>query len=82
MIVHHSDSLHERITYGRANETEAAFFQIFAHGIGFGCAGRNVAQALSRIQLRLAPDKSPDVAIEGPEFFLDERNAFAFLIAK
>src|SRR5216684_931253 len=34
--VHHAGGLHESIADGRADEAEAAFAQIFAHGVGLG----------------------------------------------
>lgn len=35
VIVDHADGLHEGVTDGGADEAEAAFFQVFAHGVGY-----------------------------------------------
>jgi hypothetical protein len=70
VIVHHSDRLHKRVADRRSHENESAFFEIFAHGIGFGCTRGNLLQRFARIHDRLAADELPDVTIEAAELFL------------
>jgi hypothetical protein len=42
VVVHHADGLHEGVTDRRSNELEAAALQVFAHGVGFGRASREL----------------------------------------
>src|SRR6516162_677135 len=68
VIVHQAHSLHERVTDGRAHESESAPRQILAHGVGLGRARRDLLQASPGVRFRLAADKLPDVRIEAAEF--------------
>jgi hypothetical protein len=71
MIVHHARGLHEGVTNRRAHKAKTALLQIFAHGVRFRGSSRDLFVRFPCVQLRPAPDKSPDVSIEGSEFFLD-----------
>ena len=62
MVVNEADRLHEGVTEGRADETEAAFFEFFAHALADG-------QRFFGIR-RLLRDERPDVSIEAAEHFL------------
>src|ERR1700693_6117141 len=39
VVVDHANGLHERVTDGGTHEAEAAFFQVFADGVGYLCGG-------------------------------------------
>ena len=40
VIVDHPGRLHMRVANRRADELEAALFQVLAHGVGLGAGGR------------------------------------------
>ena len=67
MVVDHARRLHEGVADGRADEVEAALFQILAHGVRFGVCARHLLQRLPRVLLGLAADKLPDVGIKAAE---------------
>src|ERR1700694_4274622 len=71
MVIHQSGGLHEGVADGRADEVEAALFQILAHRVRFRSARRNSLPQPPRVHSRFAPDKLPDVAVERAELLLD-----------
>ena len=70
VIVRHAARLHKCVANGRAHELEAAFFQIFAQGVGLRCSGRNLLMCLPEILEWRAADELPQVVIETSELFL------------
>ena len=71
MVVHHSRSLHQRVTDGRAHKFKPALGKIFAHGIRFPGACRNVVQRTPLVLYRTAAHKLPDISVEASELFLN-----------
>jgi len=71
VIVDHAGRLHQGVADGRADELESALNQIATHGVGFGCARRNLRHFSPTILLRFATDKIPEVSIETAELFPD-----------
>ena len=70
VIIHHAARLHKCVTNCRAHELEAAFFQVFAHGVGLRCSSRNLLVCLPEILEGRAADELPQVVIETSELFL------------
>ena len=70
MIIHHPDSLHERIANRRSNKLEPARLKVLAHRIRLGRMRRNPLPQVPRVHPRLAPDELPDIAIERSKFLL------------
>ena len=60
-VVHdHARSLHEGVADGRADKSEASFFQGFAHGFGLGGNRRDFTAILEVIDLGHAVDERPE----------------------
>ena len=79
VVIHHANRLHESITDRAADELEAPAFQVLAHGIRFGCLGRNDLHRLPCVLLRLASDELPDVFIECAVLLLHGQKRFGIL---
>ena len=71
VVVDHADRLHKGITDCRADELEAAFFEVFAHGIRLGACGGDVFEDFPTVSDRLALNELPEVSIERAEFLLN-----------
>lgn len=71
MVIHHSRCLHHGITDDAADKLETPAFQVFAHGIGFGTAGRYLAELLPLVDDRLAACELPDISVKRAKFLLD-----------
>lgn len=71
VVIDHADGLHEGVADGGADEAEAAFFQVFAHGVGYWRECRKAREFFPIILQWLAVYEVPDVHVEGAEFFLD-----------
>ena len=63
----------------RSDEVEPSLFKVFAHGIGFRRARRNLVDRAPLIHLRLPSHELPDVAVERAEFFLHTQEGFCIL---
>jgi len=70
VIVYHADGLHERITYGWANELESSFLQISAHCLGHRSGGRNISQFFPGVLERSPVNELPDEKVKPSELFL------------
>src|SRR5437868_7816984 len=79
MIVHHSDSLHQRVTNGRTDKFKSAPREVEAHCIGFRCARRHLTHLAPPILLRLAADKTPKISVKAPELLSNHENCFRIL---
>ena len=75
MVVDHTRGLHVSIADGRADEPEAALFQVCAQSVGLPAGRRIVAQCLESMDDGFAIDKAPDVAVEAAEVILDIEKA-------
>ena len=71
MIVDQPRRLHKGIADSGTDKLETSFFQVFAHGIGFGRRGRNFTVALPAVDFRFPPHELPEVRIKGSELFPD-----------
>ncbi len=71
VVVDQADGLHEGVADSRADEGEAAFFEVFAESVGFGRAGGDGVACVAQIYFGLAVDELPEVAVEAAEIFLD-----------
>src|SRR3989442_1365599 len=69
MVVHHANGLHERVANGRPNESEASSSKLLAHNLRLSRGRRNLAERVELVPDWSAADKSPDVIVEGTEFF-------------
>src|ERR1041385_9159909 len=76
MIVHHSCSLHERVTDSAAHEIEPALEKVLAHGVGFGRPRGKFFPALPTIDFLFSPDEAPDVFVKGSELLLHRQKGF------
>ena len=76
VVVDHADRLHEGIADGAADEAKAAFFQVFAYGVGDLGGGWEADMSFPRVLDGLAVYEGPDVFVEGAEFFLDLQKGF------
>src|SRR5258705_87476 len=79
MVVHHADGLHHRVTDRRAHEVKAAFAEVFAQGVGFGRARRDLLEGFPSVSDRLAADELPEIRVETAEFFLHSEEGFRVL---
>src|SRR3984957_11509691 len=67
MLVDDSHGLHECVANGRADETEAALFEILAHRIAL-CGGRDDAAQVQRPAAHHAAiGELPDIIVEGAQ---------------
>ena len=64
VIIYHAAGLHVCVANCRAHELEAAFFEIFAHGVGFRRGGRNLLMYFPAVLKRRAANELPQVVIE------------------
>jgi len=71
VVVDHACRLHEGVANGGADEFEAAFFEVRAHGVGFFGADRELRLGCPLVDDGCVVGELPDVAVEGGEFFLD-----------
>jgi hypothetical protein len=71
VVVHHPGRLHVGVTDRASYEIEAARFEIFAHGVRFGGFGGKVLEGPEAVANRFSADETPNVGVEGSEFFLD-----------
>ena len=71
VVIDHTDGLHEGVADGAADESKAAFFQVFAHGVGDLGGGWEADMSFPRVLDGLAANERPNVFVEGAEFFLD-----------
>ena len=69
VIVYHSDCLHERVTDSWADKHETSPAQLLAHRVRLSRGRRNLAERVELVPDWSAADKSPDVIVEGTEFF-------------
>src|SRR4051812_14847315 len=70
VVVDHANRLHECVTNRRADKFEAAFQQIFAHGVRFRAASRQLMAFFPTIHLWFATDKSPNITVERSKLVL------------
>ncbi len=70
VVVDHAGSLHESVADGRSDESEAAAFQVLAHGVRFACARGYAPRGRPFVLLWPAADKLPDVTVERAKFLL------------
>src|SRR5262245_21517612 len=73
VIVHHANSLHERVTNRRTDKFEAPFLQISAHGFRFWRLCRYLFHRLPVIQNRHVTHKLPDEVAESLKLFLNSQ---------
>jgi len=71
MIVDQANGLHEVIANGAADKLEAAFLQILAHGIRFGCFVGHFLDGLASILLGLMADKFPNLSLKSAKLMLN-----------
>ena len=64
MVVDHTGSLHESVANRSAHKFESPLLEGFAHGIRFGCAGRNFGYGLIVMVDGLIAGKLPDKPVE------------------
>ena len=69
VIVHHSGRLHQRIADCRACKLESMPQQVAAHRIGFPGPRRYLGHRSPTILDRLATNETPQISVEGSEFF-------------
>src|SRR5436190_1667517 len=67
MIVDHSHRLHSGVHNGRADETEAATFQVLANRVRYRRAGRHLSHAAPGILQRTPVDETPQIGVERAE---------------
>ena len=79
MVVDHAYCLHEGVADRSANELESPTLQIFAHGVGFGGAGRNVLERLPGVLLWLTLHEAPNVLVEAAELPLYSQECIGIL---
>src|SRR6476646_4350470 len=79
MIVHHSGSLHQRVTNGRPDKFESAPLEVAAHCIGFRCARGHLSHPTPAILLRLAADKTPKISVKAPKLLPNGEKGFRIL---
>src|SRR5918994_4237487 len=75
VVVHHADSLHERVTDGRADEAEAAALEVLAHRLRLGRLGGDLGDRAPFADDRRAVDEIPEVAGEPAGVFLHFEDA-------
>src|SRR5712692_9223229 len=68
MIVDHSDRLHGGVHNGRADETEAANFQVLADRVRYRRTGRQLLHASPEILQRTSVHEAPEIGVERAEF--------------
>src|SRR5712692_11020672 len=68
MIVDHSDRLHGGVHNGRADETEAANFQVLADRVRYRRTGRHLLHASPEILQRTPVHEAPQIGVERAEF--------------
>ena len=71
VVVDHADGLHKGVADGGADEFEAAFLEVFAHGVALRRGGGRFAVVLPAVDDGPPPDKAPDIGIKAPELGLD-----------
>ena len=71
VVVDHADGLHEGVADRRADEFEAALFEVLAHGVRFGARGGDVFERFPVVADRRSINKLPEIGIERSEFLLD-----------
>lgn len=69
VIIYHSYRLHERVTDSWADKPETSPAQLLAHRVRLSRGRRNLAERVELVPDWSAADKSPDVIVEGTEFF-------------
>src|SRR6267378_6812374 len=67
MVVDHSNSLHVGVHNGRADETEAAKFQVLADRVGDRRAGGHLLYVAPKILQRTSFDEAPQIGVERAE---------------
>ena len=73
VIIDHTHCLHKGVADGWPDKGKAPFFEIFAHGFGFGSLRRDVTQVLAMVDERSAADKAPDVGVKAAKLLLDRQ---------
>src|SRR2546426_6247734 len=68
MVVDLSNRLHVGVHDGRADETEAATFQVLADRVRYRRTGRHLLHALPVILQRTAAHEAPQIGVERTEF--------------
>src|SRR5467141_2645397 len=68
MVVDHSNRLHVGVHDGRADETEAATFQVLADRVRYRRTGRHLLHALPAILQRTSVHEAPQIGVERAEF--------------
>ena len=79
MIVDHADGLHEGVANGAADKLEAAFLEIFAHGLGFASLVGHFLDGLPSVLLGLMANKFPNVSIKSAKLVLNGQKCFGVL---
>jgi hypothetical protein len=77
VIIHHSNSLHERVTNGWTHKPEPALAQLLAHRVRLVRRRRNLAERAEPMLDGLPANKSPDVLVERAEFFACNQDLFS-----
>src|SRR6185503_90419 len=75
VVVDESRRLHVRVNDRRADELEAAAFEILRERVGLLAGRRHVALLAPAIHDRLVADEAPNVTVERAELFLDLEEA-------
>ena len=71
MVVDHANGLHKSITDCRADEIEAALFQVFAHRFSFRGFSGDFTEGYPPVDDRFVIYESPDKFIEITKLILD-----------
>src|SRR5215470_13955502 len=71
VIVDDTNRLHKCVTDGRSDKIEAAFLEIFTHGIRLRRSRRDLPQEFPCVDARASVDKFPDITIEAADLLLD-----------
>lgn len=76
MVIDHAGGLHVGVADRGTDKFEAALFEVFTKGIGFGTGGRVVFHGAEFVDDGGSIDKAPDIGIKGAESFLDFKKVF------
>src|SRR5690349_4049608 len=74
VVVHHSNSLHERVTYRWTNKPEASLAELLAHRVRLLRRRRNLAERAERVLDGLSTNKSPNVLVKRAEFLAGDQD--------
>src|SRR6202035_1132439 len=79
LIVHHPGRLHQCVADCRACKFESTPQQVAAHLIGFRGPSRHFAHPSPTVLDRLATNETPQISVEGSEFFADSEKRLRIL---